>query len=611
MTKTIYFLISLFILGIYSSTKAQFEIVYMAEAYYINKDHIWLRNIKNDWNATGINLVLYRADFEHKLDEVYNKTRRNATIYALNKIADSGLSIYIRINMGISKAAWFNTSLPGGTNSEGGYTIDDIHQTANNVPISNGSNRYYLNLTSEKPRNDMFEFVDYIVNDLLQDASVKQSTRNAVKMIIPTLTPDDETEYPSEISGEWGYMSGFSDTELDSFLVSLQKKYSSITNLNNVWKGLTETKINNWNSIKANIHNWNWEREYSVKYYKYLAGRKDFIDFRTGELKKFIDKCAEIVHGRNIKFGVQFGSIYDAGILLKGFYEVTPLLENVDHFVVDDILEYVNNWDFAADYARSVCNYWNRTQSRINNEVVKNQRSKMTFSTESNWPGYNNYSSNTLNYYWGIQLQKYYEKGASSLFISHWGSEWGGGQNPKVPDQVKTGLTGYNYWKTKLEYYKNKTIKSIENDTAIHLSCEQSLYSRNASSQWNYRNNVGFNVGDIKDIDNSTHNFWEFPLYTFTKPRLFYNNSSNETYRDSGDFITNFMIANSPDYLESYYNSLKLNGTSYYIPDNVSQVLNSYNYRNFFVDNETYWLVNNRDEFIITPGTRNERYKLK
>ncbi|MCK7523210.1 MAG: hypothetical protein MZV64_38830 [Ignavibacteriales bacterium] len=84
------------------------------------------------------------------------------------------------------------------------------------------------------------------------------------------------------------------------------------------------------NRAEIKIKEYGWENIEE----KYICseGRKDFIDFLTGQLKNFIDTCASIVHtaNKNFKIGVQFGSVYDAGIEFGAFYDATPLLEKVD-----------------------------------------------------------------------------------------------------------------------------------------------------------------------------------------------------------------------------------------------------------------------------------------
>ena len=50
------------------------------------------------------------------------------------------------------------------------------------------------------------------------------------------------------------------------------------------------------------------------------------------------------------KIGLQIGSIYDDVIIRRGWFEITPLIENVDAVHVADIATYRKNFKFGADY---------------------------------------------------------------------------------------------------------------------------------------------------------------------------------------------------------------------------------------------------------------------
>ena len=217
-------------------------------------------------------------------------------------------------------------------------------------------------------------------------------------------------KFPPKGKGTWGWLSGYSEIEQDAFIKYLEDKYLTVSNLNAAW-GTSFTSINRA-EIKIKEYGWeNIEEKYICS-----EGRKDFIDFLTSQLKNFIDTCASIVHSanKNFKIGVQLGSVYDTGIEFGAFYDVTPLLEKVDMVICDDVAEYQPNFNFAADYLRSICNYWNWKRG--------NYLGPLNFATETNWPGYNHIIPDTLVKYWQIQLQSYYDRGASTLFISHWGT---------------------------------------------------------------------------------------------------------------------------------------------------------------------------------------------
>jgi hypothetical protein len=71
------------------------------------------------------------------------------------------------------------------------------------------------------------------------------------------------------------------------------------------------------------------------------------------------------------------------------------------------------------------------------------------------------------------------------------------------------------------------------------------------------------------------------------------------------------MIQNVPDYIKNNYVSLKLNGTSIYVPDNVYLILMDYNNISLSIDNETWWSDSGHGEFAFTPGIRNEYNKYR
>ena len=109
---------------------------------------------------------------------------------------------------------------------------------------------------------------------------------------------------------------------------------------------------------------------------------------------------------------------------------MTPLLENVDALRVADIIQYAPNFRFAADYARSLCVYWSRVKGVLH-----------SYSTETNWPCYGDYSASTLSTYWSRQLVSYYQEAAPVHFIMNW----------DVPVTQLNGYEGpYSAWRTGL-----------------------------------------------------------------------------------------------------------------------------------------------------------------
>jgi hypothetical protein len=514
----------------------KFDIIYQADVKYANNS-LWLKKIRDDWQATGINLRIYKSSVNYNSDEINWNSSSYQIDNALRKIADSGLDIYIRINLTILAK----------DNNEMNYSDDDFHIRSNGQRFINPYTlKPLLNVTSLRSRGDMLNFIQAFVNHL---KTLPSSVRSKIRLIVPTLTPDDETEYPFNSYNfdskkiDHNILTGFSNPEISAFIQFIQKKYITIEKLNLEWgdgsdfSGFTSDQIQikkyNWDGIKSETA--------SKDYYKYENGRRDFLDFRREELKMFIDDCSNIVRSSDFRFGVQFGSIYDGLVEFRGFYDPTPLIENVDQLITGEILEYYPNFYFSADYSRSLCKYWT---------WEKNTTQSIIFSTESNWPGYADHSPISLIKYWSAQLRIFYEKGASSLFISHWGTT----DSPNlVPDKVidNSLLLDYGAWKDTLMKFNHSEVKSVSNDFSFHLAPEQGLtfsdYKKFKIYQVpTFTHNNGIEMGSTVKSK-----LFEFPMITLLKFETGLANQNN--YKNNGDIITTYMMKNSPDYIKSNY----------------------------------------------------------
>ena len=183
-----------------------------------------------------------------------------------------------------------------------------------------------------------------------------------IKEIVPSVSIDSELEFPHET------MCGYSDTEIDQFCDFLEVKYNnSIANLNSAWGSNFAT----FDTIDPKDFDWDNISPYN---YTYSAGRYDWMQFRTSILKSFIDECVNVTHSYGFKMGLQLGCIYDNLIERRGWYDVTPLIENVDAVRVAEIMEYTPNFIFGADYLRSICDFWERTTSNNLSFSTENQQ---------------------------------------------------------------------------------------------------------------------------------------------------------------------------------------------------------------------------------------------
>jgi hypothetical protein len=537
----------------YKNSSDKFEIVYLADGKYASNP-VWLKTMRDDWKATGINLRVFRVAVENYDGSLNWNNHPYEVDNAINRIANAGLDIYLRVHF-----ATLNDQLVKKVYNDNDYQIrSNGKKFLNQYEVS----RPLLNITSEKSRGDMLNFMKKVVKHL---KTFPPDIKKRIKLIVPTISPDDESELPFNSYDQFtksiinNVLTGFSNPEIAAFMKFLKKKYGTINSLNKNWGG--DAKFTKFDSKQIQISKYNWDGIKidlkSPDYYIFENGRKDFLDFRTNELKKFIDDCSVIVKKAGFNFGVQFGSIYDGLIEFRGFYDPTKLIENADQLIIDDILEYYPNFAFSADYARSLCKYWD-----WKNKIKK----RKIFATESNWPGYADHTPEDLIKYWSLQLRTFYEKGASCLFVSHWGTL--GGPN-NIAEQVLTNsfVNEYKIWQDTLSKYRNATVKIISNSDVFHLATEQGLISKNKidpnkPGEHAFIHNEGFIVGVV-----SGKNILEFPLNRFSK--LKGQNKKNAYYNNSGDFVTSYMIQKSPDYHKKNYKNYHLTGTSKFSSESI------------------------------------------
>ncbi len=550
------------------SQNDRFEIVYMAETKYV-KDRVWLNNLKTDWQATGVNLRLMWAEVENE-SHVLNWTEIDA---ALRALAKNNLDIYIRVSLIFTRDQWFADS--------GYYTADDFHRRWNGDYYLNrypqqldapGEHGKMLTFISLNARSRVKQFYHEVVVHLEQQPV---DIKKRIRLIVPALTPDDESEYPSHgwIDGkDAAEMTGYAKPEQEAFVKFLQAKYDNDRKmLNLAW----ESNFTAINTAQIQIAKYNWQKQQGFEDppYQYAKGRKDWIDFKTEALKKFFEELAVITHEANFKFGLQFGSLYDNGITYRGFYDPTSLLEEIDYLITGEILEYEPNFEFSADYSRSLCKYWDWKNSRAAGQKIK-------FATETNWPEYNHHTPQLLCASWTRQVCAFYERGAAALFVSHWGTT-DAGEGANVPARVKNGKlkTPYAQWAKTLKAYKGAPVQNIINDYAAHLSCEQSLYFRcdsGCAGSTDFFYNNGFQVAQ-NPIQ------YEFPFTRFVRSKASGQNLVSAEERN--DIVTNYMLIQSPAYLTSNYKKLRLTTTSSILPKAANQNMQRNEVKNMIMPN--------------------------
>lgn len=535
-----------------SSQTNNFKIVFVANTIFLCNNDDWIDKVKSNWGTTGICINVNWGDFSDSINHI-NFTNIDTAINRVSRRKD--LDIYIRISMGAFKPEWVKPGSAGLTSED--FQITKTRELYNHFNYNKDSDpirtRHPLNLGSQLSRSYMLNFYAEVLKHL---DTLHDTTKIKIKEIVPTISADAEMEYPN------AEMCGYSTPENAKFISYLISKYQFIENLNKNWK----TNFNSFDPVTINPSNYNWDVDISssdAANKNCLPGRLDWINFKTSLLKSFIDECVFIkdtIHS-DFKIGLQIGSIYDDVILRRGWFDITSLIENVDVVHVADIANYRNNFKFGADYLRSVCKYWGNLKSK-----------EIEFSTETNWPGFNNMSSSKLTDDWTQQLYSYYDSGSTAHYIFGWDINYN--------DLL---ISTYSNWRTQLNIKRN--IKNIENLKAVHLSCEFSNYYYTLPTY--YQNICSDTVRLLNTIC-----------------RLYPYSNNYNCYDENCDIITNYMVKNTPYYLNKYDN-IYLTKSSVYIPDIA--------YKNFMkrdltfnLGNATWYSDNGHYEYAYTQGLRNE-----
>ncbi len=543
MKKTIVPLILFSFLLFNTDCLSQYEVVFSSNPGSIldNQKSGMLQELKNNWGATGVSIWIFWGAIAGSPENI----EWQYIDAVIDSVINNNLDVYIRVAMGCNMPEWV---VP-----DGQYFQEQDFQIKKDCTIFwqyNENNCRPLNFVSENSKYYMLSFLGKVCQHML--------TRNInIKEIVPSVSVDSEMEYP------YAVMCGYSEPEKQKFRQYLIEKYSNdIEQLSNRW-GIT---YNSFDEINPANYNWDISAPYN---YQCAAGRVDWLDYRTKALKDFIDVCADTIHHyNNFKMGLQLGSIYDYQIERRGWYDPTQLIENVDAVRVADIIEYKYNFSFAADYLRSLCDYWTTLNGRTH-----------LFSTESNWHDYGNYPATILDADWTTQMSKYHERGTNSHHIVFW---------DKPVDTLVLYESLYPNFKYALTTLSGGNIISINNSKAVHLSCEQG-------------NSFGNPYEEI-NIKNITYKIFNF--YNSISPREVYLNNPNN-YDGQCDIITNYMIINSNIYINRYA-SFFFTKSSNCIPDAAYYNLMKLNVQMLPMDNATQWDNSGHGEFAYTQGLKNE-----
>jgi hypothetical protein len=305
------------------------------------------------------------------------------------------------------------------------------------------------------------------------------------------------------------------------------------------------------------IDEYDWER--LRDHYEYFpAGRRDFLEFRAAELKRFLDTCATMVHTAGLRFGVQFAALHDAGIEFRGVWDMAPLVEHADLVISDDVPEHGSSFWFSADYLRTVCRFWSAQRARRGA-----QARALRFGTETNWPGYNNILPEELVEGWRKQLRDWYDRGGSVLYLSHWGTvdeviSWQGrgparGARRVADVLLKGGLDGstspaggasYDRWRSALRGFARSRPKEVTASVLIQTDpmvwMTGSLGERERGTPKVTGSLRGYDGSDSASIQRL-----EYPFVTRLARRIS-SHTGDSTLAGPVDVFTPFMKAVSP-----------------------------------------------------------------
>ena len=368
----------------------------------------------------------------------------------------------------------------------------------------------------------------------------------------------EETEYPLHHDGE---MLDYSKSAISNFQNYLRHKYDNvITNLNREWN--YPNIVNNtadftsFTEIDPKIYNWHLAPfgasiNSDITNYDLFTGRRDWVQYRSIELKSFIDALYQIHRKQHVRFGVRFGSIHDSAMEARGFYDITPLVENADWIHVAAIIEQAPNsgFEIQADYLRSISNFWGERKGKT-----------VRFSEESNWRDYNNHSPSKLSNGWNNQIDAFKARGSSAHYIFGWDKDesW-------LQSTIKPYLDFINH----LGLVRNTDIIIPDRSQGIHLSEAR----------------MAINLGNIFQMILPEGNF-SYQVYNTT----------------SLDFVTDYMLNYGDTYLNKY-SVIYLPKGSYHIAQNtLSSLLNRA--LTPLILNSTHF-VSGYGQFLVTNGIAN------
>jgi hypothetical protein len=545
----------------YDRSDQKFKIVYVADPRVVNNKD-WLNKITKDWGATGICIRIFWGHID--IDSVPgadNWLNLNNAINTLISFKNKKLDIYLRICMGLQKPIWvspFNYRFTEDDfQTRYDNTIYDHQRYEEGIPESE---KYPLNFNSPNSQRKMKNFVKEVLEHI--DKVFTDSVKSRIKEVVPTFSTSDEEEYP------FSAMCGYSSYENEDFITYLKNKYlNNLPSLNNKWNPENDLKdFDIWSEISPAKYRWH---TYNNSVYKYPNGRIDWISFRTKKLANFIDSLYDLIASYNFQAGVQLGSIYDNLIEKRGWIDPTILFEKANAIHVADIYQYSENFDFGAEYLNSICKFWTETNKWFCQPV--------RFSTETNWPSFNNKDPDFLSFYWKKQLLSYYNNGASEHYLVGW---------DVAPQKLDSLKSSYAVWRNILLNYSNKEVVKKDNKVAVHLGVEQVFYNHNNKSFWNKT--------------------FELNNYILSQ---YESISQDNSLRGGKDIITNYMLERNPDILLKY-NSVYFGEDDGFISEKAYSGLTHFLKEESIIKTNLGEIINMDDKQVWYKNEYNEDHKI-
>lgn len=554
--------------SLYPETKTgqNFQVMVVDEINSINPNNLrMLDTLKNEWGLTGVDLTVkwyepetlsaYSEGIENEQD-VFTWNQLDA---AISQILNKSLTVDFQFYTGGRfMPPWVESTL----------SSNDFMQTRGRIPyLYSNTGRKMLNFNSPNSKRIVLERYSKFLDHL---KLAFPSQLDKFGQITPAVACEGEFEYPHD------QMCGYSIYDVEYFQNYLKELYSNrIESLNSSWG----TDFNNFTDIDQNNYNWNLTNaELGTDERDYPNGRNDWMKARTKSLKELFDDFAMITKQKGFKIALQVGSIYDERIERRGWIDPTSLAENADDLRTDDIAAYMPNFQFSADYSKSICNYWNSTENK-----------KLTFSTAIGFPWHASQQSNALiqqSIDYTKQSKFFYEKGATSVKLVYYNNT--------------AFLSYFRYYYQDLRRYlksiSNKPIITPSSSTkAIHLSCE---VINNEASLALIRPGTVYDYEWQKLFLSVTNKHPDVP-----NPNQYATNTNN--YDGNCDIVTNYMLKNNINYLKQY-SVFNLTASSKFIPDLVYKNLLDKSNSSLAMDNATWFSNNGHGEFAVTAGIKDE-----